>query len=675
MGKKQEHKKAKEALREVSVELSPEALAQADSLSYMKSDGQADGQAESQDLAPALDQDLAKDRAEHFALSGDTVCSLAEQVATAEEITEKEAVEEKDNFEALEQVEDSVASSLSSLTGGYKLVQSLTYHLPDKYEVLDQIGRGGMGTVFKAKHKDLDEIVAIKVLNPELLEKDGEALRKRFLTEAKAASRLHHPNLIMLKDYGVTEDGAAFMVMEFVDGQSLENYIAGKSRLEPKEAVRLGISLCDGLHHAHSNGIVHRDIKPMNILISNDQVPKILDFGIARVTMDGRTQGITSTGEVFGSPLYIAPEQGLSSKVDERADIYSLGCVLYESVTGQPPYMGENAIQTVMMHLNSPVPNADHFLARTGAPPLPGGLSDVIAKCMAKEPGQRFQSVSELKAELELIYNGEMSQTGKNRQVVLEQNKGIGFSGISGGSGSTGSVGNIGAFKKASTGAQLRLDKRNNPVKSSSNLAMPLLALALFALVLTFFGRSMITGFSSAAVSGGGGSLQTQSPSQQAAAGGANGGKVNLLDKAYSMDTTKAFEAFNQGDYQSSMIMLKGTISVYDDELLKLRERLERAEPEQSRVITAEIERITCLKADNLQHVGNCLSHLGLYEDAIKYYRQAVDLYHPFAMRGWQNSYIDMAYEALIGLYNKVGKKAEAAQISSEFQEVKANRK
>lgn len=669
MGKKQDHKKAKESQREVSIEVSHETLAQSDSQSVSQANSQTDSsvlnheallQSDSQKPKQDFKQNHTADSDKDFAettsnkladssgsgLSSDTGCSLTGHAP--------------DQMEQMEQIEDSQASSL---TGGYKLVQSLTYHLPSTYEVLEQIGRGGMGTVFKAKHRDLDEIVAIKVLNPELLEKEGEALRKRFLTEAKAASRLHHPNLINLKDYGVTEDGAAFMVMEFVEGESLEKYIAGKSRLEPKEAVRLGISLCDGLHHAHSHGIIHRDIKPMNIFISTDQVPKILDFGIARVTSDGGTQGLTSTGEVFGSPLYIAPEQGLSSKVDERADIYSLGCVLYESVTGQPPYLGENAIQTVMMHLNSPVPNADHFLARSGAPPLPGGLSDVIAKCMAKEPRQRFQSVGELKAELELIYNGEMSQTGRNCTVEPDFDKGSR---------------NTGAFKKLSTGSQPRLDKRASSVKSSGNLAMPLIILALFALGLTFFGRSLINGFSNTSVTSGGGSLQIQSQSQglgQSPGGGPGGGKVKLLDKAFNMDTTKAFEAFNQGDYQSSMIMLKGTISVYDDELLSLRERLERAEPEQSRLLNAEIDRITCLKADNMQHVGNCLSHLGLYEDAIKYYRQAIDLYHPYAMRGWQNSYIDMAYEALIDLYNKVGKKAEAAQIGSEFQEVKVTRK
>ncbi|MBX9940070.1 MAG: protein kinase [Candidatus Obscuribacterales bacterium] len=653
MGKKQDHKKAKEAPREVSIEISRETLAQVDSQAdssplnqeaLLQPDSQKSRKDFEQNHAANSDEDFDQDTgnklADSSSLAGDAVCSRTGQSPY--------------------QIDDSADSSL---TGGYKLVQSLIYHLPAKYEVLEQIGRGGMGTVFKAKHRDLDEIVAIKVLNPELLEKEGEALRRRFLTEAKAASRLHHPNLIMLKDYGVTEDGVAFMVMEFVEGESLEKYIAGKSRLEPKEAVRLGLSLCDGLHHAHSNGIIHRDIKPMNIFISTDQVPKILDFGIARVTSGGRTQGLTSTGEVFGSPLYIAPEQGLSSKVDERADIYSLGCVLYESVTGQPPYMGENAIQTVMMHLNSPVPNADHFLARSGAPPLPGGLSDVIAKCMAKEPRQRFQSVSELKAELELIYNGEMSQTGRNRTIEPDFNQG---------SPSTG------AFKKVATGSQPRLDRRASSLKPSSNLAMPLIVLALFALVLTFFGRSLLNGFSNTSVSTGGALLQTQPQSQTlglSQGGVPSAGKVKLLDKAFNMDTTKAFEAFNQGDYQSSMIMLKGTISVYDDELLSLRGRLERAEPEQSRLLNAEIERITWLKADNLQHVGNCLSHLGLYEDAIKYYRQAIDLYHPFAMRGIQNSYIDMAYEALIGLYNKVGKKAEAAQIGSEFQEVRAMRK
>ncbi|MDX1989452.1 MAG: serine/threonine-protein kinase [Candidatus Obscuribacter sp.] len=537
-----------------------------------------------------------------------------------------------------------------------KLVQSVVYSLPEKYEVLERLGRGGMGTVFKARHKDLDEVVAIKVINPELVEKEGEATSRRFLAEAKAASRLNHPNLIGLKDYGVTSEGAAYMVMEFVQGESLEDYLKRRGKLEVNEALKIALGICDGLTEAHSKGLVHRDVKPANVILSctgaaegqggSNFQPKILDFGIARVSSaDGRTQGLTATGEVFGSPLYIAPEQSMSSKVDQRADLYSLGCLLFEMVTGRPPFLGENAIQTIMMHLNSPVPSATLTVGYA----LPGGLSQVIARCMDKTPARRYQSVADLKQELELILSG----------------KSASVSTATGDRAGSGDEGRGGKFEQARKVAR--------PASAASEKAGRLVVFALVSTV-AIAGLVVAAQFAPAFFKGGApGNAVGMKPAYT------KGGKANsaddLVKQAREMDVTKSLEAFQRGDYQSSAIMLKGAISVYDDALIKLHKELERTKGgRRKQVLRQYISEIDGLKGDNLHHVGDCYKHLGMVEDAISNYKSALEVYKPYAMNGWPNPYIDDSYNSYIELLKQTGQTSEATRVEQERELVKSRR-
>lgn len=537
-----------------------------------------------------------------------------------------------------------------------RLVQSVVYSLPEKYEVLEQLGRGGMGTVFKARHKDLDEVVAIKVINPELVEKEGEVTSRRFLAEAKAASRLNHPNLISLKDYGVTTEGAAYMVMEFVEGESLEDYLKRRGKLEVNEALKIALGICDGLTEAHNKGLVHRDVKPANVILSSGSgadgtggasfQPKILDFGIARVSSaDGRTQGLTATGEVFGSPLYIAPEQSMSSKVDQRADLYSLGCLLFEMVTGRPPFLGENAIQTIMMHLNSPVPSATLTVGYA----LPGGLSQVITRCMDKTPARRYQSVAELKQELELILSG--------KSASVSTAHGVGGAG--------GDEGGSGKFEQSRKVAQ--------PASAGNQKLGRLVAFAIVAAV-SITGLLVAAQFAPALLKGGAaGSLGTV---KHVSKGGAEALTAEeLVEQAKQMDVTKSVEAYQRGDYQSCVIMLKGAISVYDDALAKLRKELEGTRRGRRKQVLREyIGSIEVLKAENLNHVGDCYKHLGKLEDALPHYRKAIELYEPYAMRGVLNPYIDNSYQSAIEILKQSGQTEDARVLEQQWELAKSRR-
>jgi len=299
--------------------------------------------------------------------------------------------------------------------------------LPEQYEILAEIGHGGMGTVYKARHKQLGNYVAIKVINPNLLDGKSETrenAQKRFVNESKAVSQLQHENVIALKDFGVTDEGAPFMVMEYADGETLEAMVKN-GPMEYKSVLKIMRGVCDGLEHAHALGLVHRDIKSSNIIVCKSaagrEVPKVLDFGIARITGDdGKTQGLTSTGEVFGSPFSIAPEQSLSSKVDRRADLYSLGCVMFECITGKPPYSGDTSMHTIMMHLNSPIPSASAVLGK----PLPADLESILNRCLQKDPKNRYQSAAELKADIDLLLAGKHLKrsafaSGANHRKIL----------------------------------------------------------------------------------------------------------------------------------------------------------------------------------------------------------------------------------------------------------------
>lgn len=269
-----------------------------------------------------------------------------------------------------------------------------------KYKILSVIGTGGWGVVYKAKHEKLGKIVALKVLHSHLLDLDAVA---RFEQEATTASRLNHPNICAVQDLGVLETGQPYLVLEYVEGITLKSLVAIESRIDAARALLLFKGICVALEHAHQRGIVHRDIKPSNILITTDGGTDhvvVLDFGLAKFVTDAGMNTLTKTGETLGTPAYMSPEQCRALPIDGRADLYSLGCVMYECLTGAPPFEADSMYEQMMHHLNSiPEPiNASCPQAR-----VPEGLEDVILRSLEKDPQKRFQTAAQMAAALDSV--------------------------------------------------------------------------------------------------------------------------------------------------------------------------------------------------------------------------------------------------------------------------------
>ncbi len=278
--------------------------------------------------------------------------------------------------------------------------------LGDQFRVLELIGCGGMGNVFKVVEVATGTILAAKVLNEEL--SSDKAAIKRFEQEVDAISSLDHPNMIAIHSHGTTDTGAPYMVTEFVEGNTLTNYIRDRKGSET-ESLRIFIDLCEALSAAHEKGILHRDLKPSNVLLARRDgqvMPKLADFGIARIMPSAssesrETHDLTRTGDIFGTPLYMSPEQCLGFKLDERSDIYSLGCMMYEVMTGAPPFSGDNSIQVVISHIN------ETPISWSGQGKQYPDLEKVIAKCLEKEKDERYQSTRELLHDLIQLRDGE----------------------------------------------------------------------------------------------------------------------------------------------------------------------------------------------------------------------------------------------------------------------------
>jgi serine/threonine protein kinase/Tfp pilus assembly protein PilF len=270
-----------------------------------------------------------------------------------------------------------------------------------KYEVLDLIGAGGMSAVFKAFHMDMDRIVAIKFVQGDG-QADAETMR-RFKREARAASLLNHPNVITVYDYGTTEEGHAYLTMDFLHGHSLQQVIRQEGVLSSKRALNIFLQVCKALSHAHEHGVVHRDLKPGNIMListsDEEDFVKIIDFGIAKVSNPVKKQSgeLTQTGQVVGSPTYMAPEQLLGDPVDARTDIYAFGCVMYECLTGRTPFDGDTVFSVMHQHISDPPPPISEVNPNVE---VPQELAQTVMQCLEKEPGKRFQTMKELRERL-----------------------------------------------------------------------------------------------------------------------------------------------------------------------------------------------------------------------------------------------------------------------------------
>ncbi len=258
-----------------------------------------------------------------------------------------------------------------------------------KYRIVDKLGRGGMGTVYKAVDQTLDREVAIKVLNPDLTDPD---VLKRFRGEAVTLARLNHPGIATIYELHHQRDGELLMVMEFVRGETFHELSDRLGPLAPPQAAYLCTLVLDALGHAHRGGIVHRDLKPANLMITEVGVVKVMDFGIARVL---GSEHFTHSGYMMGTPAYMAPEQVLGREIDGRADLYSVGVVLYRLLSGHLPFKAETAISMVQMQISEPPTPVVAF-----RPDLPEWCTTILDRALAKSPSDRFQSAEEFRAAL-----------------------------------------------------------------------------------------------------------------------------------------------------------------------------------------------------------------------------------------------------------------------------------
>jgi eukaryotic-like serine/threonine-protein kinase len=267
------------------------------------------------------------------------------------------------------------------------------------YQILERLGSGAMATVYKAKQLSLDRMVAVKVL-PRKHTSNADFI-SRFYAEGKAAAKLNHPNIVAALEIFKAGDTHCF-IMEYVDGRSVFEDIQDKGPYSEADALKIVIDVAKALEHAHNAGLIHRDVKPKNIMLTNDNVAKLADMGLARAVSD-REAAEAEAGKAFGTPYYISPEQIKGDvNVDKRADIYSLGCTLYHMVTGRVPFDGPNPSAVMRKHLNTdltPVDHINHDLTR--------GLAEIIEVCMAKNRKQRYASAGDLLQDLEAVARGE----------------------------------------------------------------------------------------------------------------------------------------------------------------------------------------------------------------------------------------------------------------------------
>ncbi|HEY9773799.1 MAG TPA: serine/threonine-protein kinase [Planktothrix sp.] len=262
------------------------------------------------------------------------------------------------------------------------------------YEVISVVGTGGMGIVYKTRHQLLNKTMAIKLL----LRSEQSTSLIRFQREAQAASRLRHANIVSVHEFGCTDSNQLYMVMDFVEGRTLAEALEERVRLSLDETLDIFIQICDAAAHAHANAVLHRDLKPGNILLTHKAggvpVVNIVDFGIAKlIDNPGWEIPPSQTGQLCGSPLYMSPEQSSAKATDERSDIYSIGCMLYESLAGKPPIYGGNSIETIFKQVNE----SPCSLQKACGLKFSAKVEALVARTLAKNPDDRFQSAIELR--------------------------------------------------------------------------------------------------------------------------------------------------------------------------------------------------------------------------------------------------------------------------------------
>jgi eukaryotic-like serine/threonine-protein kinase len=305
---------------------------------------------------------------------------------------------------------DRASAALSKSTGAPDPL--IGRSINERFKVTALIARGGMGKVYRAEQAPLGRHCAIKVLNPNYAGEHDPEFHKRFFLEASIASKLTHPNTVTIFDYGRTEDDIYYMAMEYLEGHTLHRAIREAAFFPEERAAHVARQICRALREAHSLGVIHRDLKPANIFLvvhgDESDFVKVLDFGLVKNVSDTKTEELTQTGLFMGSPKYMAPEQIRGDKVDARTDIYALGVIMYEMITGKVPFDRPNSVNILMAHVNEEVPPIRVMNPNCQ---LSTEIENTVMRCMAKDPDQRFRSMDEVLAALKRVGGGALTAT------------------------------------------------------------------------------------------------------------------------------------------------------------------------------------------------------------------------------------------------------------------------
>jgi eukaryotic-like serine/threonine-protein kinase len=285
----------------------------------------------------------------------------------------------------------------------------------ERYKILSVIAHGGMGKVYRAEQAPLGRLVALKVLSPNYNGDNDPEFHKRFFLEASIASKLRHPNTVTIFDYGKTDDEVYYIAMELLEGRTLHRALREEGTLNPERTVHIASQICRALREAHGLGVIHRDLKPANVYLvkhgDENEFTKVLDFGLVK-NIEEKGEALTQVGLFMGSPKYMSPEQIRGETVDSRVDIYALGVMVYEMLTGKVPYDSPNSVNILMAHVHEAIPTLHDLNPHVR---VPAGLEAVVRKCMAKNPDDRYASMNDVLFALKQCLGGDVQSTGEYR--------------------------------------------------------------------------------------------------------------------------------------------------------------------------------------------------------------------------------------------------------------------